>query len=76
MPGLETLRGNRLADVELRRRFDEDEEEFEDGFTFGDDDEEDLDEEGFDDEEDLEEGDEDLDEDFQDDFDLEEEEER
>ena len=60
-----------LTDGELRRRFDED-EEYEDGFTFDDeedDDEKDGDE--FDDEDDeLADGDDDLDEEFDDNIEL------
>lgn len=45
-----------LAQLEMRRRFDDDEDEFEDGFTLDDEDDEDLDDEneGPEDEEGLE----------------------
>jgi hypothetical protein len=56
--------------LEMRRRFDEDEDEFEDGFTFDDEEEDDLDEE-----EDDFEGDDDEDEDLDDELILDEEEE-
>ena len=54
----------------MRRRFDEDEDEFEDGFTFDDEEDEDLDDEedGFD-------GDDDEDEDLDDELILDDEEE-
>jgi hypothetical protein len=41
--------------VEMRRRFDEDADEFEDGFTFDDEEDEDLDDEEFEGDEDEEE---------------------
>jgi hypothetical protein len=63
-----------LSDVELRRRFDEDEDEFEDGFQFDDaDDEEGEDDDEFGEDEDELGDEEDLDEDFDDNIDLDEE---
>jgi hypothetical protein len=56
--------------IEMRRRFDEDADEFEDGFTFDDEEDEDLE----DDEEDLD-GDDEEDEDLEDDIILDDEDE-
>jgi hypothetical protein len=54
MPALVSSFGTRLADVELRRRFDDDEDYDDDGFSFDDEDEEDLEEEDeFDDEDEF-----------------------
>ena len=62
-----------LTEVVLRRRFDE-EEEFEDGYAFGDDEDEELEGDEFDDEDgEFGDDDEDLEEEFDDDVELDEE---
>ena len=61
-----------IRDVKLRRRFDEDEEEFEDGFAFDDSDDGEYEDADGDDDE-FGDDDDDLEEEFDDDFELDEE---